>query len=73
MTAVEIIAELDTKGRIIIPKNLRDRFGLLPKDRVKIRVVETMPRKSFIKECKGALKGSGDAVKLMHDKSKLRF
>ena len=72
MTEVEIIGEVDTKGRVTIPKKLRDRLGLSPRDRVKLRVVEPLPRMSFIKESKGVLKGSGDAVKLLHKESPFR-
>jgi AbrB family looped-hinge helix DNA binding protein len=70
---VEIVSEIDTKGRVTIPKEIRDKYGLRPRDRVKLRVVEPMPRRSFIKECKGILEGEGDAVELMHKKSPFRF
>lgn len=72
MDEVEIIGEMDAKGRIVIPKEIRDVFGIRPKDRVRLKVVEAMPRKSFLKECTGALEGEGDAVELLHSESPLR-
>lgn len=72
MSEVEIIVELDAKGRVTIPKEIRDEYGLKPKDRIKLKVSEPLPRLSFIKECKGALKGAGDAVKLLHEESPFR-
>jgi AbrB family looped-hinge helix DNA binding protein len=72
MTEVEVIGEIDTKGRITIPKEIRDRYDLKPRDKIRIKVIEPLPRKSFMKECKGALKGSGDAVKLLHEESPFR-
>lgn len=73
MTEVEIIGEIDTKGRVTIPKKIRDKYGLGAKDRVRLKVLEPMPRMSFIKECEGILEGRGDAVELMHKKSPFRF
>ncbi|MFQ5800126.1 MAG: AbrB/MazE/SpoVT family DNA-binding domain-containing protein [Candidatus Hydrothermarchaeales archaeon] len=72
MSEVEIIGEVDTKGRVTIPKKLRDRLGLGPKDRVKLKIVESLPKKSFVKECRKTLKGTGDAVKLLHEESPFR-
>lgn len=72
MSEVEIVGEVDTKGRVTIPKKIRDEMGLGPKDRVKFKVVEALPKKSFVKECRGVLKGSGDAVKLLHRDSPFR-
>lgn len=72
MTEVEIIGEVDTKGRVTVPKEVRDRFGLEPRDRIKLKVVEVLPRRSFMKECRGAFKGAGDAVKLLHRESPFR-
>jgi AbrB family looped-hinge helix DNA binding protein len=73
MTEVEIIGEIDTKGRVTIPKEIRDKYGLGAKDKVRLKVLEPMPRMSFIKECEGILEGEGDAVELMHKKSPFRF
>jgi bifunctional DNA-binding transcriptional regulator/antitoxin component of YhaV-PrlF toxin-antitoxin module len=72
MTEVEIIGEVDTKGRVTVPKNVRDMYGLKPRDRIRLKVVEILPRRSFIRECKGALKNAGDAVKLLHKESPFR-
>ncbi len=72
MSEVEIIGEIDTKGRVTVPKAVRDRYGLEPRDRVKLKVVEVLPRRSFMKECKGVLKNAGDAVKLLHEESPFR-
>ena len=73
MTEVEIIGEIDEKGRVTLVKELRERYGLKPKDRVRLKLIEAMPRKSFLKECVGVLEGEGDAVKLLHKKSPFRF
>lgn len=73
MTEVEIVGEIDTKGRVTIPKEIRDKYDLKPKDKVKLKVLEPLPRMSFTKECAGILKGEGDAVELMHKKSPFRF
>ncbi|MBI5254133.1 MAG: AbrB/MazE/SpoVT family DNA-binding domain-containing protein [Euryarchaeota archaeon] len=73
MTEVEIIGEIDAKGRMTLTKELRERYGLKPKDRVRLKLIEAMPRKSFLKECTGLLEGEGDAVKLLHKKSPFRF
>lgn len=43
---MEIIAEVDSKGRVVIPKSVREKFGIKPRGRLKI--VEAMPRRSFI-------------------------
>jgi AbrB family looped-hinge helix DNA binding protein len=72
MTEVEVTGELDTKGRVTIPKNVRESLGVGPKDRVRIKVVEGIPRRSFLKECKEVLKGEGNAVELMHRDSPIR-
>jgi AbrB family looped-hinge helix DNA binding protein len=72
MTEVDIIAEVDTKGRVTVPKEVREMYGIEPRDRIRLRVLEALPRKSFMRECKGALKGAGDAVKLLHQESPFR-
>jgi len=72
MNKVEIIAEVDSKGRVVIPKSVREKFGIKPRDRLRLKIVEAMPRRSFIKECAGALEGEGNAVELLHSKSPLR-
>jgi len=68
----EVTGEVDSKGRIVIPAKIRDELEIEAKDRVKIRIEEVEHRMSFIKECKGALKGAGDAVKLLHRESPFR-
>lgn len=73
MKEVEIIGEIDAKGRMTLTKELRERYGLKPKDRVRLKLVEAIPRKSFLKECTGLLEGEGDAIKLLHKKSPFRF
>ena len=55
-----------------IPKEIRDKHGLRPRDRVKLKFVEALPRLSFLEECDGILKGAGDAVKLLHEESPFR-
>lgn len=72
MSEVEIIGEVDAKGRVTIPKEFREKLGLEPRDRVRLKIVEPLPRKSFLKECRGALKGSGNAVNLLHRESPFR-
>lgn len=71
MIKVEIIGEMDAKGRVTIPKKIRERYNLKPRDKIKLEVVEALPRRSFMKECKGVLKGAGNAVKLLHEESPL--
>ena len=68
----EVIGEVDSKGRIVIPAKIRNELEIGTKDRVKIRIEDVEHRRSFIKECKGALKGAGDAVKLLHRESPFR-
>ncbi len=72
MIEVEVIGEVDSKGRVTIPKKIREKLDLEPKDKVKIKIIEVMPRKSFLKY-KGLLKGSGDAVRILHEESPIRF
>ena len=69
---VEIKCEIDSKGRIVIPIKIREQLKIEAKDRVKIKIEEVEHRRSFTKECKGLLKGLGDAVELLHRESPFR-
>lgn len=68
----EIESKVDGKGRVLIPSEVRDELGIEPESKVKIRIEDVKPKKSFVKESKGILKDKGDAVDLLHKESPFR-
>jgi len=67
-----IEAEVDSKGRVTIPADLREQLGIEPRAVVELEILKVKERKSFVKEARGRLKGKGDAVELLHKESPFR-
>ena len=67
-----IEAEVDSKGRVTIPADLREQLGIEPRVVVELEILKVKERKSFVKEARGRLKGRGDAVELLHKESPFR-
>ena len=59
--------ELDKRGRMTLPVEIRKKFGIKAGDRVRIEIKGVEQRKGFIELCDRCLKGAGDAVKLKHE------
>ncbi|KXA90024.1 hypothetical protein AKJ57_04575 [candidate division MSBL1 archaeon SCGC-AAA259A05] len=72
MNEREVKSKVDKKGRVLIPSDVRKELGIEPNSKVKIRIEDVKPKKSFVEEAKGALRGEGDAVDLLHKKSPFR-
>lgn len=68
----EVESKVDKKGRVLIPAETRKDLGIEPDSKVKIRIEDVEPKKSFVEEAKGSLKDEGDAVDLLHKKSPFR-
>jgi len=57
-----LIAKVLKKGQIVIPKEIRDKIGISPGDRVEVKVVKSdiliSPfREKYTEEAKGVIKG----------------
>lgn len=65
-------AEVDIKGRMVIPVEARRELEIEPGAEVEFVIKRVRHRKSFVKVAKGALKGAGDAVELLHKESPFR-
>lgn len=57
-----MIAKVLKKGQIVIPKEIRDKIGISPGDRVEVKVVKSdiliSPfREKYTEEAKGVIKG----------------
>jgi AbrB family looped-hinge helix DNA binding protein len=57
-----LIAKILKKGQIIIPKEIREKIGITPGDRVEVKVVKSdiliSPfREKYTEEAKGVIKG----------------
>ena len=72
MKGEEIGSKVDSKGRVPIPSEVRKKLGIEPESKLKIRIEEVKPKKSFVEESKGIIKGGGDAVDLLHKESPFR-
>ncbi|KXB07246.1 hypothetical protein AKJ51_01745 [candidate division MSBL1 archaeon SCGC-AAA382A20] len=68
----EVESKVDNKGRVLIPAETRKDLGIEPDSKVKFRIEDVEPKKSFVEEAKGTLKDEGDAVDLLHKKSPFR-
>lgn len=68
----EFKTEVDKKGRILIPAEIRRKLNIEPLSEVEVKIVEAIPRKSFTETARGSLKGAGDAVELLHRESPFR-
>jgi AbrB family looped-hinge helix DNA binding protein len=65
-------AEVDAKGRIVIPFEARQELEIEPGAEVEFEIKRVVHKKSFVQVAKGAIKGAGDAVKLLHKESPFR-
>ena len=65
-------AKVDGKGRIVIPFEARQELEIEPGAEVEFEIKEVKHRKSFVQVAKGAVKGAGDAVELLHKESPFR-
>ena len=72
MSEEEIESKVDSKGRVLIPSEVRKKLGIEPESKLKIRIEEVKPKKSFVKKSKGIIKGGEDAVDLLHKESPFR-
>ena len=72
MDKSEVESKVDKKGRVLIPAETRKDMGIEPDSKVKFRIEDVEPKKSFVKEAKGSLKNEGDAINLLHKKSPFR-
>jgi antitoxin PrlF len=57
-----LIAKVLKKGQIVIPKEIREKIGITPGDRVEVKVVKSdiliSPfREKYTEEAKGVIKG----------------
>jgi len=57
-----LIAKVLKKGQIVIPKEIREKIGIIPGDRVEVKVVKSdiliSPfREKYTEEAKGVIKG----------------
>ena len=57
-----MIAKVLKKGQIVIPKEIREKIGIIPGDRVDVKVVKSniliSPfREKYTEEAKGVIKG----------------
>lgn len=57
-----MIAKVLKKGQIVIPKEIREKIGIIPGDRVEVKVVKSniliSPfREKYTEEAKGVIKG----------------
>jgi AbrB family looped-hinge helix DNA binding protein len=57
-----VIAKVLKKGQIVIPKEIREKIGISPGDRVEVKVVKSdiliSPfREKYTEEAKGVIKG----------------
>lgn len=57
-----MIAKILKKGQIVIPKEIREKIGITPGDRVEVKVVKSdiliSPfREKYTEEAKGVIKG----------------
>jgi antitoxin PrlF len=57
-----LIAKILKKGQIVIPKEIREKIGITPGDRVEVKVVKSdiliSPfREKYTEEAKGVIKG----------------
>jgi len=68
----KVVAEVDEKGRILIPKRVRRELNIEPLSKIRLRIEGVIPKKSFTEVAKGSLKGAGDAVELLHRESPFR-
>ena len=57
-----MIAKVLKKGQIVIPKEIREKIGIIPGDRVEVKVIKSdiliSPfREKYTEEAKGVIKG----------------
>jgi len=67
-----MIAEVDSKGRIVIPVEARQELEIESGAEVEFEIKRVKRKKSFVQVSKGAIKGAGDAVELLHKESPFR-
>ncbi|KXB02271.1 hypothetical protein AKJ44_00950 [candidate division MSBL1 archaeon SCGC-AAA261F17] len=68
-------SEVDKKGRIVIPVEIRRELNIKPLSEVEVEIEEVTPRKSFVesaRELREHVKEKEDAVKVLHEKSPFR-
>ena len=65
-------AEVDAKGRIVIPADARRELKIEPRIEVEFEIKRVKHRKSFVQVAKSTIKGAGDAVELLHKNSPFR-
>lgn len=70
---MEAVVELDKRGRVTIPLEVREKYGMKVGDKVRIKIADVERRKSFLEVWDRCLKGAGDAVKLKHEAVKWGF
>ncbi|MCS4540885.1 MAG: AbrB/MazE/SpoVT family DNA-binding domain-containing protein [Euryarchaeota archaeon] len=64
---MEAVVELDKRGRVTIPLEVREKYGMKVGDKVRIKIADFERRKSFLEVWDLCLKGAGDAAKLKHE------